>query len=243
MRKLLKGLAAFLNLINPKHWGPFAEISHLTKFDHAVSASWSQGGEDLALVHAFANLKSGRYIDVGAHHPDRFSVTRHLYQRGWSGINIEANPSLVEIFDRRRPRDLNLNFAVGTENSYSLTVFTESAISTIDQEWKEKFLEENNQIIDTLNVKGISLREIINEHFSDQQVDLLSIDAEGSDLNILESLNFETLDPSRYPKWLLLEASPPVDSALNTPSVKFAIQAGYEPYYVLPMSVLLKHQS
>ena len=74
------------------------EISTLTRFDHAVSVSWSQGGEDLALLHMFPNQPHGNYLDVGAQHPDRFSVTRHLYERGWSGINVEANPKLMQKF-------------------------------------------------------------------------------------------------------------------------------------------------
>ena len=68
----------------------------------------------------------------------------------------------------------------------------------------------------------------------------LSIDAEGSDLQVLQSLEFETLEKSRFPKWLLLEAAPPVSNALQTPAVKLAIEWGYEPHMVLAMSTLLK---
>jgi acyl carrier protein phosphodiesterase len=74
---LVKGL---LSLTNPKKWGPFVEIYNLSKFDHGVSLSWSQGGEDLALTHLIKHVDKGRYLDIGAHHPDRFSVTRGLYQ-------------------------------------------------------------------------------------------------------------------------------------------------------------------
>jgi FkbM family methyltransferase len=240
MNKLIRGFMALLNLVNPKHWGPFAEISHLTRFDHAASVSWSQGGEDLALLHIFPNQNWGSYIDVGAHHPDRFSVTRHLYQRGWTGINVEANPYLLPIFDKKRPLDLNLNFAVGTEKIYELSIFSETAISTVSSVWKEKFLSEQNTLSKSVQVSGITLRTLLDAYFAEGVLDLLAVDAEGSDLNVIQSLDFRTLEISRFPKWLLLESTPPVVDALKTDSVSLAMSFGYTPYLVLPMSVILK---
>jgi hypothetical protein len=93
--KSLRALKALLKLRNRKTWGPFVETYETTGFDHAFAVSWSQGGEDLALLSALQGIYNGCYIDVGAHDPSRFSVTRHLYQRGWSGINVDANPHLI----------------------------------------------------------------------------------------------------------------------------------------------------
>jgi hypothetical protein len=67
------------------------------------------------------------------------------------------------------------------------------------------------------------------------------VDAEGSDLEVLQSLDLETLERTRYPKWVLLEAEPPVSNSLTTESVKYAISVGYSPHLVLPMSTLLKY--
>ena len=60
---------SFSLLLNPKKWGPFVEIARTTRFDHDISVSWSQGGEDLALLHYLPKI--GFYIDVGAHHPSQ----------------------------------------------------------------------------------------------------------------------------------------------------------------------------
>jgi hypothetical protein len=84
------------------------------------------------------------------------------------------------------------------------------------------------------------LREIYDRHFPNDRIDLLSIDAEGSDLNVLQSMNFENLDKARFPRLLLLEAPAPVETALKTESVHYMIEFGYEPLYVLPMSTLLE---
>jgi len=241
MNKVLRALRAIILLLNPKSWGPFVEISEKTRFDHSISISWSQGGEDLALLSVLNSNSHGSYIDIGAHHPSRFSVTRHLYQQGWHGVNVDANQQLIDEFNKVRTRDTNICVAVGMEPQYTFTIFEEAAISTLDPEWRTKFLGENNQISRTVDIEGRRLRSILNDFESIKPIDLLSIDAEGSDLQVLQSIEFETLEKTRFPRWLLLEAAPPVSNALQTPAVKLAIEWGYEPHMVLAMSTLLKY--
>jgi FkbM family methyltransferase len=240
VNKSLRFVIALSSLLKKSSWGPFTEVSETTKFDHSVTISWSQGGEDIALLHAVSGQHNGTYIDVGAHHPSRFSVTRHLYQMGWSGVNVDANQDLIINFNNVRPRDINLCFAVGMESKYIFTVFEEPAISTLDTQWREKFISEKNKIDKVVEVNGRTLRLILDDFKPTERVDLLSIDAEGSDLQVLKSLEFQTLEKTRFPRWLLLEASPPISNALDTPSVKLAMKWGYEPYMVLAMSTLLK---
>lgn len=240
MKKPLRFLIALSNLARKSSWGPFTEVSEATKFDHAMAVSWAQAGEDLALLHAVNGQKNGIYIDVGAHHPSRFSVTRHLYQLGWTGMNIDANQKLIDVFNKVRQKDINLCLAVGQEREYIFTIFEEPAISTLDNEWRDRFVRENNKIDKVVKIEGRKLRAILDDFRPTERIDLLTIDAEGSDLQVLQSLEFETLDKKRYPRWLLLEASPPISNALNTPSVKLAMEWGYEPQMVLAMSTLLK---
>ena len=242
MQNFWRLLRAFLNLRSKKTWGPFTEVSELSSFDHAISISWSQGGEDLALLHAVKSKTKGTYIDIGAHHPSRFSVTRHLYQLGWTGVNVDANQELIEEFKKVRTRDKNICAAVGSKPSYTFTIFEEAAISTLDSEWRNKFISENNKVAKVVEVQGRKLREILDDFEPANRIDLLSIDAEGSDLQVLESLEMETLEKSRFPQWLLLEAAPPVSKALATPAVELAMAWGYEPHMVLAMSTLLKYE-
>lgn len=233
-------IRALVTLFNAKHWGPFVEAAETSRFDHGFTISWSQGGEDLALLAYLKDIKNGSYIDVGAHHPDRFSVTRHLYQRGWSGVNLEANPALLEEFERRRSRDINLNFAVGVKDQYELAVFNESAISTINLEWREKFKQEKQTINRMVTVPGKTLLEVIDKYFPARQLDLLTVDAEGSDLEVLESLQLETLAPHRKPVWIMVETVGELTHAQNQEHVKLLLSNGYEIVSVLPMSTILR---
>ena len=239
-KKLFSFLNALFNLIPRKSWNNFIQTFEVAGFSNAFSISWSQGGEDLALLHAIAGNKDVFFIDVGAHHPFRFSVTQHLSRLGWRGVNVDANSELIEIFNKERTRDINICAAVGTEKSYTFTIFKEPALSSVNSEWKDKFQADGWEVEKTVTVPGITLREIYDQNFSNDCIDLLSIDAEGSDFNVLKSMEFESLEKARFPRFLLLEAAPPVKSALEADSVRYALGLGYEPLYVLPMSTLLR---
>ena len=77
-------------------------------------SSYSQDGEDKLLVEYFNFKKEGFFIDIGCHHPKRFSNTYLLHKRGWSGINIDANPWTIFLFNIFRGKDINLCTVVGT---------------------------------------------------------------------------------------------------------------------------------
>ena len=70
--------------------------------DVYAEKSWSQEGEDMILLRFFEYRRDGFYVDVGAHHPRRFSNTCALYRRGWHGINIDATPGAMQAFRRER---------------------------------------------------------------------------------------------------------------------------------------------
>ena len=76
--------------------------------------SYAQNFEDVMLARALESVERGFYIDIGAWHPDRHSVTRHFYELGWNGINVEPGRTYFSLLKRRRPRDLNLNLAVSS---------------------------------------------------------------------------------------------------------------------------------
>src|SRR6202163_2212891 len=76
--------------------------------------SYAQNFEDVMLARAFPG-SSGFYVDVGANDPDIDNVTRHFYERGWSGINIEPLSVNSEELRKKRPRDINLEMAVGEQ--------------------------------------------------------------------------------------------------------------------------------
>ena len=75
--------------------------------------SYAQNFEDVVLNRVFHAVQQGRYIDIGAYDPVVDSVTKHFYDRGWSGVNVEPVTRFHEKFVATRPRDWNINSAVG----------------------------------------------------------------------------------------------------------------------------------
>ena len=113
-----------------KHWLAVVfglELVYQTK-------SFAQEGEDLLITKLLYGKAEGFYIDVGAHHPLRFSNTYLLYKKGWRGINIDPSQGGMSAFELQRPRDINLELAVG-KKSGALTYFqfVDSALNTFDQ--------------------------------------------------------------------------------------------------------------
>ena len=80
-------------------------------WDTWINLSYSQECEDLVLKRIFEN-KIGFYVVVGAHHPKLFSNTYLFYKKGWKGINIDALPESMKLFNKMRPRDINIEIGV-----------------------------------------------------------------------------------------------------------------------------------
>ena len=87
-------------------------------FDSYALKSYSQEGEDMILMRLFENQKMGFYVDVGAHHPKRFSNTYFFYKLGWKGINVDAMPGSMTAFNRIRARDINIEKPVSNKKNY-----------------------------------------------------------------------------------------------------------------------------
>lgn len=237
IKLLIKSLST---LISPRTWGPFSLAATETRFDHSFTVSWSQCAEDLVVAQTLEGIKHGKYLDIGAHHPSRFSVTRKLFERGWSGVNVDANKQLLKSFEVNRPLDFALNVAVGSEPYYELTVFEESAISTVNLDWKDRFVSEKNKVGFTVKVPGRSLRSILDEHFPVVGPDFLNIDIEGADLAALISGEFENLPSSRRPLVILVE-NPNTENPNDGGEIeRYLISLNYVKLFVLPFSSLYK---
>lgn len=160
--------------------------------------SYSQEGEDLVLDRFLENKRNGFYVDIGAHHPLRFSNTYRFYLNGWKGINIDPMPGSMLEFDRIRPLDINLEIPV-SEKCETLTyfIFNEPALNTFSEnEAIRKDGLNNYKIIEKKQLKMQRLDSILDKYLpNDTHIDFLSIDVEGLDLNVLKSNNWDKYRP------------------------------------------------
>lgn len=178
------------------------KLDGIVKFyllDGYATKSYSQEGEDMILKRIFEKKKQGFYVDVGAHHPKRFSNTYLFYKRGWSGINIEAMPDCMRYFKKIRARDINLNIPVSSsEDVLTYYIFNEPALNGFDRCLaKERDSSDTSyQIINEIKLKTRSLVSILDEFVpKNTKIDFISIDVEGFDLDVLKSNNWNKYRP------------------------------------------------
>jgi FkbM family methyltransferase len=167
--------------------------------------TYAQNFEDVMLARLFANQAEGFYIDVGAWHPEIHSVTKHFYDRGWRGVNVEPIRRNWQGFADARARDVNLNVAL-SDRPGSLRFYecaTDTALSTIDFDQAVE-LRRRELPVEEYDVQVLTLDEVIEQH-APSVVDFLKIDVEGAEAMVLAGL-----DLARHrPRVLVVEATKP----------------------------------
>ena len=173
--------------------------------------SYSQDGEDMLLrpllmesVPNYVDYK-GFFVDIGAHHPFRFSNTMHFYELGWHGINVEPTPAAIALFNQYRSNDINLNVGIGAEQTrQTLYCFNDSAFNSFDQITSESRDQDDGpvHITETVEVDIYPLAQILDEHLpAGTTIDFMSVDVAGLDVKVLQSNNW-----AKYrPKFVLVE--------------------------------------
>ncbi len=164
--------------------------------------SYSQEGEDVVLA-SLINKPHGYYIDVGAHHPMRLSNTYYYYKQGWNGINIDAAPGSMAMFQELRARDTNLEIAISdSESICDFYIFLEGALNTFNKELAEKYLRIGNKLKEIIKIPTKTLASVLQDYLpKDQKIDFMNVDVEKFDTQVLISNDW-----NRYrPKVIMIE--------------------------------------
>jgi FkbM family methyltransferase len=189
---------------------------------------FGQDGEDLILNRLLDGQEQGFYVDVGAHHPVRFSNTYLFYRRGWRGVNIDAMPGSMQIFNKVRSRDINIECGVASSAGKLLYHrFNEPALNTFDAAEAALKNKPPYQLIDTVVVVVERLDALLDRYLPvGQQIDFLSVDVEGKDEEVLRSNNWQHYRPL----YILAETLRTDMLSLGScPIVQFLKGVGYRP--------------
>jgi FkbM family methyltransferase len=161
--------------------------------------SYAQNFEDVMLWRALKHIDQGFYIDVGANDPDQDSVTKAFYERGWRGINVEPVPQWFERLEKARPRDINLQLALGAEpGEITLYEIPDTGLSTAEKEFAERHEVERGYQSRELRVKMDTLSSVC-ERFHLAPIHFLKIDVEGAEKAVLQGADLGKIRP-----WIIL---------------------------------------
>jgi len=160
--------------------------------------SYSQCGEDLIVQFVFEAMRIARpsYLDIGAHHPTLLNNTYVFYRAGARGVNVEADPVLIGRFHRARPADVNLNCGIGPEEgTLELYVMSVPTLNTFSADQARRYREEHGfHVVRKVPVPVKRFDQIVEQYFN-RTPDFVSLDAEGFDLPILLSIDFDKHRP------------------------------------------------
>jgi FkbM family methyltransferase len=206
----------------PRQFAGEAPIDHPDQW--FGGRTYAQHGDDLIILNIFKRIGIERpsYVDVGAHHPFNISNTALLYKRGSRGINVEANPNLIGAFQKHRPEDINVNVGVGPQAG-TMPFYLHDSTSGLNSFVRSEV--EKFGISGEIDVPVLPIQNIIETHAQGRFPDLLSLDVEGLDLAILETIDFA----QSAPKVICVEME--TQSTSSSGKIKdLLISNGYFPY-------------
>ncbi len=161
---------------------------------------YSQDGQDSYLdTTIFRGMNRGIFVDVGAY--DGFEISNSLFfekHRQWTGLCVEPNPIHRESLSRRVSHKEYMAVAnyEGELDFYSNTGRTcglSGLVKYYHPERHQRLVSENSAYgseTRVIKVPVVPLQKLLDKYSMDY-IHYLSIDTEGSELSVLESIDFE----------------------------------------------------
>lgn len=160
---------------------------------------YSQLGQDRFLNEiVFKNKKNGTFVDIGAHDGKTISNSLFFEELGWEGICIEPLPHIFEQLQKNR-KCICENYAISdTESKADFLLIHGYAemLSGLLSEYNQMHLGRVDGEIhhyggskQVISVNTLRLQTLL-DRYNINCVDFLSIDTEGSELKILNSIDY-----------------------------------------------------
>lgn len=161
---------------------------------------YSQYNQDEWLFNNFFKDKSdGVFLEVGADDGIDKSNTKFFEDRGWNGMCIEPSPKRFKLLKSNR-KCICENYAVSDEigtaefmDIHGWGKGLSGIIDNYDQRHKTRIESEyrhpKNEGVERVTVKTELLTNLLDKH-NISKIDFCTIDTEGSELNIIKSIDF-----------------------------------------------------
>ena len=150
----------------------------------------------------FQNLQNGTYVDIGASDGITISNTKFYDDIGWSGICVEPIPDVYRKLCFNRPNAITVWGAAynrdGTETFRANTGYT-AELSGIESAYDPRHIQrieyeqqQHGGITEMIEVPTFTITSLLRKH-KINKVDYMSIDVEGSELQVLQGIDFDSL--------------------------------------------------
>lgn len=162
--------------------------------------SHSQYQQDLFALWHTRSARAGVFVEFGAADGTMHSNTKMLERDfGWTGILIEPHPDFYKIAKRMRKGSKVINGAVDplyrAEGGHLSLVIAGQLSSIAGYHNNDKHAESRSGL-PTTKVPYINLNRTLIQNIPDGKIDFMSIDTEGSELDIIKGFDFLQFDVS-----------------------------------------------
>jgi FkbM family methyltransferase len=157
--------------------------------------------DEILETNVFKGFKHGIFMDVGAH--DGISLNNTLYfeqTNGWTGYNIEPNQKIFEHLVVNRPSCVNLHLAICNKDGVAdfmcnegYTEMLSGLAANYDDRHKLRLYTENAQYGGKTSLVQVHTKRIetICDEYNITHIHYLSIDVEGAEFDVIQSINFD----------------------------------------------------
>jgi hypothetical protein len=200
----------------------YGDLKDVLNSGFAPVISWSQDGEDLVVAELAA---TPFFVDIGAHHPFRFSVTKKLTDAGWNGINIDFYSDFSSDFQTFRPNQTNIMAILDIQTrEIELFEYEDRALNTINLDRKFALEKQGHLPRSKQTINSSTFLEIYGGQPYRGPIGLLSIDCEGSDFDILKAIPLAELSVEN----VLIEIQSDIKNLEQNPVVQYLNLQDYD---------------
>jgi len=147
----------------------------------------------------FQDTKEGYFVDIGAHDGTTFSNSKFFEELGWSGVCVEPNPKVFEVLQStRKCKCVKKAIADHTgKGKFFQIIEGADMLSGLVDEFNERGIKNIHA-----NLQGMENEfdyidvelDLFDNIVDSTTIDFLSIDTEGNELKILQTINFSKYD-------------------------------------------------
>lgn len=150
-------------------------------------------------IKNLCNVEKGYYVDIGAHDGITGSATKYFEELGWDGVCVEPLPAVFEQLKKNRTCKIE-NCAIWKSEGHTDFMEIEGyseMLSGIVESYDPRHVSRINRELEHFGGKQTLIR-VRTRRFEDvvdrNVIDFMSLDTEGSELQILETIDFEKFD-------------------------------------------------
>jgi FkbM family methyltransferase len=141
----------------------------------------------------FQSRSAGYFIEIGANDPQNGSQTWQLEQLGWTGLLVEPMQMHYDKLVSARPRSRVVRAACSSpekRGTGTLHLAQHNGFNTLEKNVDDQGV----QYLNSETVRLVALDDLLNEQ-PPKRVDFLSIDVEGTELDVLKGFDLARWQP------------------------------------------------